>query len=367
MRGLKALAMLVLALDTSMAACSACLYDSAGQRFLAHDRQEMERGHAEALPLMVEALMKDSGTLFSALARIAVTTGPGSFTGLRVGLSFANGLGQALGIPVIGIDTLTATHLGVPSPEPRQFVVHKAGNSEFYYFSYNDHSTNIEMLKLEALLETLPPQSLSILGTGADDVMALRPDASRIKGHDLPDARSFAGWASLQPDPETFPQPLYIRGADAKPQLNSPPVSVIRAGRASLSRLSTIHQKAFAKSWSEEELDGLLALPGTVALLAQDKAFILYRIAADEAEILTLATEPAARQKGLATALVKAAATRLRAEGAKSFFLEVATDNHPAQALYRKLGFKQAGRRRSYYDRQEGPAIDADILRLSLI
>jgi ribosomal-protein-alanine N-acetyltransferase len=110
-----------------------------------------------------------------------------------------------------------------------------------------------------------------------------------------------------------------------------------------------------------------LTLPGTTALLAADKAFILYRLAADEAEILTLATEPSARQKGLGTALVRAATTRLRAEGAKSLFLEVATDNHPAQALYRKLGFKQAGRRRSYYERQLGPAVDADILRLALV
>ncbi len=174
-------------------------------------------------------------------------------------------------------------------------------------------------------------------------------------------------WASTQPKPAGFPQPLYIRDADAKPQIMSPAIAVTRAGKASLDRLSAIHRSAFEKPWGSDELGGLLAMPGTTVLMAADRAFILYRLAADEAEILTLATETHARHKGLATALVKAATTRLRGEGAKSLFLEVAADNHPAQALYRKLGFKQAGRRRSYYERQVGPAIDADILRLSLV
>ncbi len=333
---------------------------------LASHRQDMERGHAEALPVMVENMIAKTGKSFSDLARIAVTIGPGSFTGIRVGLSFGNALGQALALPVIGIDTLTATHQGVPSPAARQLVIHKAGHSGFYYVSYLETSTNIEMVKLEAFLDVLHPDTQVILGTGADDVVALMPNLQRLKGYDLPDAQSFAVWASGQV-PTDLPQPLYIRGADAKPLSPSPSVPVQRVGRASLSRLSAIHHKAFAKAWGEQELEGLLALPGTTALLAADKAFILYRMAVDEAEILTLATEPAERQKGLATALLKAAATRLRAEGAKSFFLEVATDNYPAQALYRKLGFKQAGRRRSYYDRQDGPAIDADILRLPLI
>ncbi len=351
-----------------MAACSACLYDSASEQILASGRQVMERGHAEALPVMVEALMKEAGKSFADLNRIAVTIGPGSFTGIRVGISFANGLGQALDIPVLGIDTLTATHLGVENPQSNQLVIHKAGQSGFYYFSYMLSSTTIKMTEIGEISASFPNGPLTVLGTGADDLAATaqHADLQRLSGHDLPDAKAFARWASQQEALTVLPQPLYIRGADAKPQLLAPSVPVIRVGKASLDRLAAIHQNAFEKPWGRDELEGLLALPGTTALLAADKAFILYRLAADEAEILTLATEPAARQKGLASALVKAAATRLRADAAKSLFLEVATDNHAAQALYRKLGFKQAGRRRSYYERQDGPAIDADILRLAL-
>lgn len=360
--------MLVLAIDTAMASCSACLYDSAAGKVLAAEQQVMERGHAEALPVMVEALMNEARKTFVDLTRIAVTIGPGSFTGIRVGISFANGLGQALDIPVHGIDTLMATHLGLGKLQSPQLVVHKAGQSGFYYFSDLLDATHIKMGAIDALAAILPAGPISVFGTGADDLVSatLRQDITHVIGHDFPDAKAIAMWASAQGAPKEFPQPLYIRGADAKPHVTMPVVDVIRVGKASLSRLATIHQNTFEKPWGPDELESLLALPGTTALLAADKAFILYRLAADEAEILTLATEPAARQKGLATALVKAAITRLRAEGAKSLFLEVATDNHHAQVLYRKLGFKQAGRRRSYYERQQGPARDADILRLSL-
>ncbi len=360
--------MLILALDTSMAACSACLYDRAEDKLLAADQRLMERGHAEALPVMVEALMSKAGASFSNLTRIVVTTGPGSFTGIRVGISFANGLGQALAIPVLGLDTLTATHLGVSKPQSNQLVVHRAGHSGFCYFSYLPHSTDIKMASLQDVASKLEGGPHSILGTGVEELIAVagRSDITRVSEHNFPDVKAMAVWAATQTAPSGFPQPLYIRDADAKPQVVPPAIPVTRAGRASLDRLSAIHKGAFEKPWDASELDGLLALPGTTALMAADRAFILYRLAADEAEILTLATETHARHKGLATALVKAATTRLRADGAKSLFLEVAADNHPAQALYRKLGFKQAGRRRSYYERQVGPAIDADILRLSL-
>ena len=361
--------MLVLAIDTSMASCAACLYDSAAGKVLGAEQQLMERGHAEALPVMVEALMKHAGKSFNDLGRIAVTIGPGSFTGIRVGISFANGLGQALDIPVASLDTLTATHIGVQNPSATQIVVHKAGQSGFYYVSGFSNSSTIKMGDIAEIVASLPAGAITILGTGADDLMAggSGENLTRLSGQDFPDAKAIAIWAARQAPPSTLPQPLYIRGADAKPQMIVPQISVTRVGKASLVRLAAIHRNAFEKPWDENELEGLLALPGTTALMTADKAFILYRLAADEAEILTLATEPHARHKGLASALVRAAATRLRGEGARSLFLEVATDNHAALALYRKLGFKQAGRRRSYYERQEGPAIDADILRLGLL
>ena len=100
--------MLILAIDTALDACAAAVLDTAKNKMIAQESQAMKRGHAEALMPLIARVMKESGVAFDALDRIAATTGPGSFTGLRVGLSAARGIALAAGKPVVGITTLTA-------------------------------------------------------------------------------------------------------------------------------------------------------------------------------------------------------------------------------------------------------------------
>jgi len=98
----------VLALDTCLAACSVAVLD--GDRIAAAACEVMERGHQERLAPLVRDTMARAALAFSDLDRIAVTLGPGSFTGLRVGLAFAKGLGLALGRPVVGLGCLEVLH-----------------------------------------------------------------------------------------------------------------------------------------------------------------------------------------------------------------------------------------------------------------
>src|SRR6266446_10403812 len=100
--------MLILAIDTALDACAAAVLDTGANKLIAEESQAMKRGHAEALMPLIARVMKASGVAFAALDRIAVTTGPGSFTGLRVGLSAARGIALAAGKPVVGVTTLTA-------------------------------------------------------------------------------------------------------------------------------------------------------------------------------------------------------------------------------------------------------------------
>src|SRR5437773_11147863 len=100
--------MLILAIDTAMDACAAGVLDTDAGKLIAHQSQAMKRGHAEALMPLIARVMTESGIAFATLDRIAVTTGPGSFTGLRVGLSAARGIALAAGKPVVGLTTLTA-------------------------------------------------------------------------------------------------------------------------------------------------------------------------------------------------------------------------------------------------------------------
>src|SRR5437660_10949458 len=100
--------MLILAIDTALDACAAAVLDADASKIIAQESQAMKRGHAEALMPLIARVMKASGVAFAALDRIAATTGPGSFTGLRVGLSAARGIALAAGKPVVGVTTLTA-------------------------------------------------------------------------------------------------------------------------------------------------------------------------------------------------------------------------------------------------------------------
>src|SRR3978361_482116 len=100
--------MLILAIDTALDACAAAVLDTDTSQLVAQESQAMKRGHAEALMPLIARVMKESGIAFSSLDRIAVTTGPGSFTGLRVGLSAARGIALAAEKPVVGVTTLTA-------------------------------------------------------------------------------------------------------------------------------------------------------------------------------------------------------------------------------------------------------------------
>lgn len=138
------------------------------------------------------------------------------------------------------------------------------------------------------------------------------------------------------------------------------------ANDADLALLARIHAACFADAWEARALAGLLASPGAFAFLAADNGFILVRAAGGEAEILTLAVTPEARRHGAGKALVVAAATHAQSLDASALFLEVAVGNDAARALYRRLGFVEAGMRKGYYAARGAEPEDALILRSNL-
>src|ERR1700687_2282120 len=115
--------MLILAIDTALDACAAGILDTDAGRLIAQESQAMKRGHAEALMPLIARVIKEAGIAFASFDRIAVTTGPGSFTGLRVGLSAARGIALAANKPVVGLTTLTAYAAPVVSQDAEQPVM----------------------------------------------------------------------------------------------------------------------------------------------------------------------------------------------------------------------------------------------------
>jgi ribosomal-protein-alanine N-acetyltransferase len=135
---------------------------------------------------------------------------------------------------------------------------------------------------------------------------------------------------------------------------------------------TALHAPAFAHPWDEADFEQLLSADNIVA----DGAFevpaerlagmVLSRAAAEEAEILTIAVATARRRNGIAKALMSAHLGRLSSVGIKAVFLEVATDNNGALALYEGFGFRQVGERKGYYRNANGSAIAARLLRRDL-
>lgn len=133
-----------------------------------------------------------------------------------------------------------------------------------------------------------------------------------------------------------------------------------------------LHTRYMPDVMDEPTARALLLMPNTFAHVSRYATehvigFVLWRVAADEAEILSLAVEHAFRQRGHAHRLLQAAQIEAAARGARTMFLEVAEDNHPARALYQSLGFSTAGRRPGYYARGDRPAMDALILSAPLL
>lgn len=139
---------------------------------------------------------------------------------------------------------------------------------------------------------------------------------------------------------------------------------VFAAAPAHAGLLAEIHAHAFppAETWSADAFAIQLAQPGTFGLIDPRGGFVLARVAADEAEILTLAVLPERRRLGIARSLLLAAAGATWARGGAALFLEVSEANCAARALYAAGGFTIAGRRRRYY----GDGSDALLLRLNL-
>jgi ribosomal-protein-alanine N-acetyltransferase len=129
---------------------------------------------------------------------------------------------------------------------------------------------------------------------------------------------------------------------------------------------AALHEASgFHETWSAHAFAELLTMPGTAGMLAligaEPAGLVLWRVAADEAEILTVCTVPGLRRGGIARHLLDAAIRGMTAAGARRLFLEVAIDNRAAIALYRALGLVELGRRRGYYQGPQG-AVDALVL-----
>jgi tRNA threonylcarbamoyladenosine biosynthesis protein TsaB len=361
----------ILSLDTAMGACSAAVSDSERGIVLAECCRPMQRGHAEALAPMVAQVMKSAGLAVSDIGCIAVTIGPGTFTGTRLGLAFAQGLARSCGIPAVGIDSLSAIAANEPAGLPL-LVASDAGNGQVYAATFDQMRNQLQPPHISTphvASRHLPPGCL-VLGTAAQSVIEAsgRGDLKLSTADNHPVAARFGRFAAEQPEAMTL-RPLYLRPPDAKPQAQQQSAGNLRfetTGAMAAPVLAELHAEAFGTGWSAAEFQSLLDIPGTSATVALDRgrpvAMLVTRQADDEAEVISIGTRPADQRRGIARQLLAAHFSRPAHQGIRRIFLEVAASNVAAQSLYTGLGFREVGRRRDYYARASGRE-DAIILR----
>ncbi|MBP7062587.1 tRNA (adenosine(37)-N6)-threonylcarbamoyltransferase complex dimerization subunit type 1 TsaB [Ferrovibrio sp.] len=363
-----------LLLDTALDGCLAAIAEDA--RILAvQDGQDFPgRGHAEKLLPAIEAARLAAGITLADLDALAVTTGPGSFTGIRTALSVARGLSLALRRPLWGLSTTQALALQGAEAGRATVALIDARRGEVYMQAFAAADQGLgpafgppALLPLEQAIAALPPGRLCLVGSGAallpaHEAWQVSPAApAPLAGSLLHLARLAASDWQIGDKMPAPPKPLYIRAPDAAlPKVAQPAASLmvrlvpVDAMQAAL--LSRLHAEGFHEAWDEAAFVALLAMPGAFALLALDGAeqpagFALGRIAADEAEVISIAVRPRLRQLGIGGVLLRGLAAEAARLGAGSLFLEVAEGNLAAQALYHACGFKQVGRRKDYYDK----------------
>lgn len=367
--------MKLLLIDTALNACTVGICDD--DRILAAETGQGGKGHAERLLPAIEAARLAAGIDLAQLDGLAVTIGPGSFTGIRTGLSVARGLALALGKPVWGIISTQAIARDAALRHPDAeiiWAVIDARRDEVYLqgFQAGQPLGPPELLSLQHALKRIGDDaSVLLAGSGA---ALLAPDLPRARlaasphdpsPHDpsLPALLNLALQAAAADPHPAPPLPLYIRPPDAALPATEQPaarmaVTCQPADAMQAALLAELHQEAYADErepgWDADSLHALLGMPGAFALLAIDPAgqpagFLLGRNAADEAEVVTVAVRPRLRRLGVGAALLLAFRQRAQQGGAQNLFLEVAEDNAAARALYARSGYEAVGRRPGYY------------------
>ena len=388
--------MLVLAIDTSSAAVTAAVVDVSPDEVAVRAQRVTlnSRGHGEFLAPALAECLAEAGAVPGDLGAIVAGTGPGPFTGLRVGLVTASVMADVLGVATYGVcslDAIAGSHVGP------LFVATDARRKEIYWARYLDG------VRIEGPDVSRPADVVAGSGAMAGAGARLYADVlgRSLIDRDFPSAAALVQRAAdriragaptelltplylrrpdaVEPGPPkvvTLPRPLRpSRRADPRPPRrgdshSAPAVVIVAMSAEHIDALMPYERSMFAsEAWTASGYRAELAdTERRHYLVAQGEQGELLgwaglMVIADSAEILTVGVIPPARRLGIARLLLDELLAEARQRGAVEAFLEVRVDNEAAQSLYQRDGFVQVGLRPGYYD---GGLVDAVVMRREL-
>lgn len=359
---------------------------------LAHVVEEVGHGHTRRLTPLVREALGVAGVDPRRLGWVAADLGPGSFTGVRVGLATARAFALAAGAQRFGASSLAA--LAHASPARRALVVPLVGAGRldvyagFYRAGARGHATLVaspRVLRAEALADAvaevralLPGYAVRFVGPGAgrererlEGAFALSTaQAFRHDGLSALDlavaARSGLGPGAGLPAAGGEDGPVYVRTAQAEERVRhaanaAVPVTLRNMTPPDASKVAAIERGIFSDPWSESFFQDLLGRAATWARVAERggaiAGYAVTVVHGVEADLENIAVVPAQRRAGVAVALLEDGMREAAGRGARRLSLEVRVSNDAAQALYRAYGFRLAGLRRGYYRQPDEDAL----------
>ncbi|MCC7347660.1 MAG: tRNA (adenosine(37)-N6)-threonylcarbamoyltransferase complex dimerization subunit type 1 TsaB [Variibacter sp.] len=218
--------MLLLAIDTALAVCAAAVYDSEADAVVASESLPMQRGHAEALMPLVARVMDHAGAEFADLDRVAVTVGPGSFTGLRVGIAAARGIALAAAKTAVGVSGLAAYAAPCIAEDlaDTTLAAIDARHDHVYAQVFGGGGRTLAQAAYVPVAQAIAMSAggVHLAGSAAELLLAQwpeeRPRPVRVRAAAAPEI----GWVArlgMVANADYAPaKPLYLRAPDAKPQ-----------------------------------------------------------------------------------------------------------------------------------------------------
>ena len=324
---------------------------------------------------------------------------------MRVGLSAARGIALAANKPVVGLTTLTAYAAPVVAQNGEHPVISAidARHDHVYFQVVSGDGSSLIRPRVAPIEEALDAARFGaphLVGNAArilaDRWPADAPPPFRVDAQPAPDI-AWVAWLAAAVSPDTAPaRPYYLRAPDAKPSTGPAAASLAAAGvmmsqmsswlsdwwrggaavvepatQRDAARLAQLHGASFHRGWGEGEFETHAEPSATRWCIAcgigrKIIGFAVSRLAADEAEILSIAVAADHRGRGLSRNLLLTHLGHLAGRGVRTVFLEVEENNQPARRLYERAGFAVVGRRERYYREADGEQLNALLMRRDL-
>jgi tRNA threonylcarbamoyladenosine biosynthesis protein TsaB len=216
----------VLAIDTALNNCAVAVLDATTGTIVASESLAMQRGHAESLMPLIARVLDSASLEFEELDRVAVTVGPGSFTGLRVGIAAARGIALATGKPVVGLSTFAAFAAPYIGRGEDAIVIAAidARHDHVYLQVFESRGRTLVAPRVATHREAVRAATVSpavLVGSGAQFLAAVWPPEQLpplLDARDAPDIAWVARLGAVAEAKRALPKPFYLRQPDARPQ-----------------------------------------------------------------------------------------------------------------------------------------------------